>query len=73
MPLYNVRPHLEYCIQACIPYRNKCKCLHIGHGNVYVNNTMGYTALGTTVKEKDLGVTIRVDANFSEQYYIFKG
>ena len=36
----------------------KCKCLHTGHGNLDVNSKMGDTVLGTTVKEKDLGVTI---------------
>ena len=45
----------------------KCKCLHTGHGNLDVNNKMGYTVLGSTVKEKDLGVTISVDMNVSEQ------
>ena len=37
----------------------KCKCLHTGHRNLNVNYKMGDTVLGTTVKEKDLGVTIR--------------
>ena len=32
-----------------------------------VNYTMGHTVLGTTVKEKDLGVTISADMNASEQ------
>ena len=36
----------------------KCKCLHIGHGNLDVNYKVGDTVLGTTVKEKDLGVAI---------------
>ena len=39
----------------------KCKYLHTGHGNLDVNCEMGYTVLGTTVKEKDLGVTISTD------------
>ena len=39
----------------------KCKCLHTGHGNHY---KMGATVLGTTVKEKDLGVTISADKKF---------
>ena len=38
----------------------KCKCLHTGHGNLDVNYKMGYTVLGTNVKEKDLGVAISV-------------
>ena len=45
----------------------KCKCLHTGHGNLDVNYKMGYTVLGTTVKEKDLGITIRADLKASEQ------
>ena len=45
----------------------KCKCLHTGHGNLDVNNKMGDTVLGTTVKEKDLGVTINADMKVSEQ------
>ena len=36
----------------------KCKCLHTGHGNLDVNYKIGDTVLGTTEKEKDLGVTI---------------
>ena len=45
----------------------KCKCLHIGHGNLNVNYKIGDTVLGTTVKEKDLGVTISTDMKVSEQ------
>ena len=30
----------------------KCACPHKGHGNVDINNQMGYFVLGTTVKEK---------------------
>ena len=45
----------------------KCKCLHTGHRNLNVNCKMGDTVLGTTVKEKDLGVTISADMNVSEQ------
>ena len=45
----------------------KCKCLHTGHGNLNVNYKMGDTVLGTTVKEKDLGVTISADMKGSEQ------
>ena len=43
----------------------KCKCLHTGHGNLDVNNKIGDTVLGTTVKEKDLGVTISADMKVS--------
>ena len=46
----------------------KCKCLHTRHGNLDVNYTMGDTVLGTTVKERDLGlVTISADMKVSEQ------
>ena len=45
----------------------KCKCLHTGHVNLVVNYIMGNTVLGTTIKEKDLGVTISADMNVSEQ------
>ena len=45
----------------------KCKCLHTGHGNLNVNYKIGDTVLGTTVKEKDLGVTISADMKVSEQ------
>ena len=45
----------------------KCKCLHTGHGNLDVNYKMGDTVLDTTVKEKDLGVTISADMKVSEQ------
>ena len=45
----------------------RCKCLHTGHGNLDVNYKMGDTVLGTTLKEKDLGVTISADMNVSEQ------
>ena len=45
----------------------KCKSLYTGHGNLDVNYKMGDTVLGTTVKEKDLGVTVSVDMKVSEQ------
>ena len=45
----------------------KCKCLHTGHGNLGINYNMGDTVLGTTVKEKDLGIMISADMKVSEQ------
>ena len=45
----------------------KCKCRHTGHGSLDVNYKLGNTVLGTTVKEKDLGVTISADMKVSEQ------
>ena len=45
----------------------KCKCLHTGHGNEDAQYTMGDTVLNTTLKEKDLGLTISADMKVSEQ------
>ena len=45
----------------------KCKCIHIGHGNVRKEYFMDKTILGTSVKEKDLGVTFSADVTVSEQ------
>ena len=45
----------------------KCKCLHTGHGNEDALYTMGGTVLNTTVKEKDLGLTISADMKVSAQ------
>ena len=45
----------------------KCKCLHTGHGNEDAQYTMGDTVLNTTLKEKDLGLTISSDMKVSEQ------
>ena len=45
----------------------KCKCLHTGHGNEEAQYAMGDTVLNTTVKEKDLGLTISADMKVSEQ------
>ena len=45
----------------------KCKCLHTGHGNLDVKCKTRDTVLGTTVKEKDLGVTLCADVNVSWQ------
>ena len=43
----------------------KCKYIHTGHGNFYVNFNMENTV--NYVKEKYLGVTISVDMKISEQ------
>ena len=44
----------------------KCKWLHTGHGKLDVKYKMGDTVLGTTIKEKVLGVTISADMKVSE-------
>ena len=45
----------------------KCKCLHTGHGNEDAQYKMGGTVLNTTLKEKDLWLTISADMKVSEQ------
>ena len=48
----------------------KCKCIHIGHGNMDKEYKMGDTVLGRTTQEKDLGVTFSADMKVSEQCQI---
>ena len=38
-----------------------CKCLHSTHGNEDAQCAMGGTVLNTTLKEKELGLTISAD------------
>ena len=45
----------------------KCKCIHIGHGNMDEEYKMGDDVLGGTTQENDLGVTFSVDMKVSEQ------
>ena len=45
----------------------KCKCIHIGHGNMDDKYKMGDAVLGRTTQEKDLGVTFSADMKVSEQ------
>ena len=44
----------------------KCKCIHIGHGNMDEEYKMGDAVVGRTTQEKDLGVTF-ADMKVSEQ------
>ena len=39
----------------------KCKCIHIGLGNMDEEYKMGDAVLGSTTQEKDLGVTFSAD------------
>ena len=39
----------------------KCKCIHIGHGNMDEEYKMQDAVLGRTTQEKDLGVTFSAD------------
>ena len=45
----------------------KCKCIHIGHGNMDEEYKMGDAVLGRTTQEKDLGVTFSADMKASKQ------
>ena len=45
----------------------KCKCIHIGHGNMDEKYKKGDAVLGRTTQEKDLGVTFSTDMKVSEQ------
>ena len=45
----------------------KCLYIHTWPGNTGINYEMGGTILSKTVKEKDLGVTMNVNMNVSEQ------
>ena len=45
----------------------KCKCIHIGHGNIDEEYKMGNAVLGRTTQEKDLCVTFSADMKVSEQ------
>ena len=48
----------------------KCKCIHIGHGNMDEEYKMGDAVLGRTTQEKDLEVTFSADMKISEQCQI---
>ena len=45
----------------------KCKCIHIGHGNMDEEYKMGDFVLGRITQEKDLGVKFSADMKVSEQ------
>ena len=45
----------------------KCKCIHIGHGNMDKEYKIGGAVLGITTQQQDLGVTFSADMNVSEQ------
>ena len=45
----------------------KCKCIHIGHGNMDEEYKMGDAVLCRTTQEKDLGVKFSADMKVSEQ------
>ena len=41
----------------------KCKCIHIGHGNMDEEYKMGDAVLGRTTQEKDLVLTLKFQSN----------
>ena len=45
----------------------KCKCIHIGHGNMDEDYKMGDAIRGRTTQENYLGVTFSADMKVSEQ------
>ena len=45
----------------------KCKCIHIGHGNMNEEYKIGDAVLGRTTHKKYLGVTFSADMKMSEQ------
>ena len=45
----------------------KCKCIHIGHGNMDEEYKMGDAVLDRTTQEKDLGLTFSANMKVSEQ------
>ena len=45
----------------------KCRCIHIGHGNMDEEYKIGDAVLGRTTQEKHLGVTFSADMKVSEQ------
>ena len=70
------RQHLQDDLNKLIEWSEKWqmlfnfgmgKCLHTGHGNEHAQYTMGGTVLNTTLKEKDLRLTISADMKVSEQ------
>ena len=48
----------------------KCKCIHIGHGNMDEEYKMGDVVLDRTTQEKDLGETFGADMKVPEQCWI---
>ena len=65
---YDDKHHLQSDLDKLDKLSENGRCLHTGHGkNLNGNYKMGDTVLGTTVKEKDLGVTISADTKVSEQ------
>ena len=45
----------------------KCKCVHLGRGNMDEEYKMGDAVLGRTTQEKDFGVTFSDNMKVSEQ------
>ena len=68
----SLQDDLEKCVKWSEKWQilfnfKKCKCIHIGHGNMDEEYKMGDTVLGRTTQEMDLGVTFSADMKVSEQ------
>ena len=66
------KQHLQNDLDRLMKWYEKWQMLfnflkYTGHGNLDANYKMGGTVLGTTVKEKDLGITISAAIKVSEQ------
>ena len=73
------RNHLQYDLNKLTEWSEKWqmlfnfgnfgkrKCLHTGHGNEDAQYIMGGAVLNTTLKKKDLRLTISADMKVSEQ------
>ena len=46
---------------------DKCKCLHIGHGNNRTTYQLGGTEVPTATQEKDRGIIVTENLKVSEQ------
>ena len=46
---------------------DKCKCLHLGHGNSRTTYQLGGTEVPTATQEKDLGIIVTENLKVSEQ------
>ena len=69
---HSLQDDLDKCVKWSEKWQmlfnfGKCKCIHIGHGNMDEEYQMGDAVLGRTTQEKDLGVTFSADMKVSEQ------
>ena len=46
---------------------NKCKCFHVGHGNLNLTYKIGNVIIDTTMNEEVVGVTVSANLKVSQQ------